>query len=266
MRERAGSCRLASCEAASPRHRDSSLTLKSNYAKNVFALWRRPAIWRCPTNRRARRRANSSLCGCDRWGTLDPHHPFPICHNCRTASTASPAELSLRRNPSLRSFHDSQSHCPPCWSRRRCSCVVSCSGSTTLATKAAHRRRPILTWVTSISQHSNGAISRHSPVRVLFTNDVDCRRSASAPTPPPTSRITPAVKMRATFASRREIVLRPEPEFAPGTEYRVSVLREGTHGRARGHQALRVPGEDAGRELRRAHVRPRRRSTTATSS
>ena len=27
-------------------------------------------------------------------------------------------------------------------------------------------------WVSSISQHSNGAISRHQPVRVLFFNDV----------------------------------------------------------------------------------------------
>ena len=31
---------------------------------------------------------------------------------------------------------------------------------------------PDPSWVTAISLHSNGAISRHSPVRVLFTNDV----------------------------------------------------------------------------------------------
>ena len=37
------------------------------------------------------------------------------------------------------------------------------------------------------------------------------------------------------------------------------MLATGTHGRARRHQAVRVRGEDAGRELRRAHLRPRRR-------
>jgi uncharacterized protein YfaS (alpha-2-macroglobulin family) len=84
-------------------------------------------------------------------------------------------------------------------------------------------------WVTSISQHSNGAISRHSPVRVLFTNDIVPQErvgtDASA-----NITVSPAVKMTATFASRREIVLRATPEFQPGTDYRISVRAQGLTG------------------------------------
>jgi uncharacterized protein YfaS (alpha-2-macroglobulin family) len=106
--------------------------------------------------------------------------------------------------------------------------LVSCSGNNNVATQP-HVAAPDPQWVTSISQHSNGAISRHSPVRVLFTNDVVPQErvgtDASA-----NITIKPAVKMTATFASRREIVLRATPEFEPGTEYRVNVRAEGLTG------------------------------------
>ncbi len=83
--------------------------------------------------------------------------------------------------------------------------------------------------MTAISLHSNGAISRHSPVRVLFINDVVPETLVGTDASANIS-IKPAVKARATFASRREIVLRPETEFAPATEYRVSVLAKGLTG------------------------------------
>ena len=118
--------------------------------------------------------------------------------------------------------------------------------------------------MTSISQHSNGAISRHSPVRVLFTNDVVPQERVGTDATANIG-ISPAVKVRATFASRREIVLRAEPEFAPDTEYRISVRAKGLDRRARRHEALRVPGQDPGRELRRHDLRARSRRRTATS-
>jgi hypothetical protein len=106
---------------------------------------------------------------------------------------------------------------------------LSCSRGSTPAEKKPRIGAPDPTWVTSISQHSTGAISRHSPVRVLFTNDVipeaNVGSDASA-----NIAITPAVKLKATFGSRREIVLRPESEFAPGTQYKVQVLAKGLTG------------------------------------
>ena len=85
------------------------------------------------------------------------------------------------------------------------------------------------TWVGSIGQHSSGAISRHSPVRVLFINDVipESRVGTDASA---NISIRPVVKAHAVFASRREIVLRPDAEFAPATDYHVSVLAKGLAG------------------------------------
>ncbi len=77
--------------------------------------------------------------------------------------------------------------------------------------------------------HSNGAVSRHQPIRVLFLNDVipadRVGTDASA-----NVTISPKVNAKAIFASRREIVLRPETEFAPATEYRVSIKGDGLAG------------------------------------
>ena len=109
------------------------------------------------------------------------------------------------------------------------SVCISCSGGSTPPEQKPRIGAPDANWVTSISQHSKGAISRHSPVRVYFTNDVipearvgsDAARNIS---------ITPAAKVKATFASRREIVLRPETELAPGTSYKIAVLAEGLEG------------------------------------
>jgi len=90
---------------------------------------------------------------------------------------------------------------------------------------------PDQAWVTAVSLHSNGAISRHSPVRVLFTADVVpdalIGQDASA-----NIAIEPAARAHAVFANKREITLRPDPEFAPGTTYRVKVLAKGLVGLA----------------------------------
>jgi uncharacterized protein YfaS (alpha-2-macroglobulin family) len=110
--------------------------------------------------------------------------------------------------------------------------AVAMLGSCSSGSKDAPSARPGApdpSWVSSISLHSSGAISRHSPVRVLFTNDVipedKVGSDASA-----NVVIKPAAMVRVTFASRREILVRPETEFAPDTQYRVQVLAKGLTG------------------------------------
>ena len=48
---------------------------------------------------------------------------------------------------------------------------ASCTDGSSIETRSRNTR-PDPAWVTAISLHSNGAISRHSPIRVLFTSDV----------------------------------------------------------------------------------------------
>jgi uncharacterized protein YfaS (alpha-2-macroglobulin family) len=85
------------------------------------------------------------------------------------------------------------------------------------------------TWVSAVSQHSTGAISRHQPVRVLFFADVipEARINGDASA---NVEITPKVPFKAVFAGRREIVIRPDTAFAPATQYRVSVKAKGLEG------------------------------------
>ena len=106
--------------------------------------------------------------------------------------------------------------------------TIACSGSNKDA-PTSRPGAPDPSWVSSISQHSSGAISRHSPVRVLFTNDVvpEAKVGGDASA---NVEIKPAAKVRVTFASRREIVIRPEGELAPNTEYRVKVKAKGLEG------------------------------------
>ncbi len=89
--------------------------------------------------------------------------------------------------------------------------------------------QPDATWVSRINLHSNGAISRHAPIRVLFIEDIIPAERVGADAAANVS-ISPAVKVRATFANRREIIIRPETQFAPNTEYRVQVLAKGLTG------------------------------------
>ena len=134
---------------------------------------------------------------------------------------------------------------------------VNCSGSIRRRDSAAHRTARSA-WVTSISQHSNGAISRHSPVRVLFTNDVV-----------PQERVGSGRVRQHRDLARREDARRRLPAGAKSCCGRTRVraghripdqrAREGTGRRARGHEALRIPGHDPGRELRRAHLWARSR-------
>jgi uncharacterized protein YfaS (alpha-2-macroglobulin family) len=105
---------------------------------------------------------------------------------------------------------------------------ASCSGSNTVPTK--QRSTPAdPQWVSSISQHSSGAISRHAPIRVLFVNDVIPQERVGSDASANVA-ISPKVNARATFASRREILLRAETELAPDTEYRVSIKAQGLTG------------------------------------
>ncbi len=105
---------------------------------------------------------------------------------------------------------------------------ISCSGDSALQDKPRTAQADP-SWVSSISQHSSGAISRHQPVRVLFFNDVIPEASINGDATANIT-ITPAVKFRAVFANRREIVIRPETQFAPGTQYKVEVKAKGLEG------------------------------------
>ncbi len=105
--------------------------------------------------------------------------------------------------------------------------IASCTDGTLKTSSRTSRPDP--SWVTAISLHSNGAISRHSPIRVLFTSDVIAAERVGADASG-NIRIQPEVKARAVFASRREIVLRPDSTFAPGTAYRIQVLAQGLTG------------------------------------
>lgn len=106
--------------------------------------------------------------------------------------------------------------------------IVACSGSNKDAAKT-RPGAPDPSWVSAINLHSNGAISRHSPVRVMFTQDVVPESKVSSDASANIS-LEPAARARITWSSRREIVIRPETEFAPNTEYRVKVLAKGLEG------------------------------------
>jgi uncharacterized protein YfaS (alpha-2-macroglobulin family) len=105
---------------------------------------------------------------------------------------------------------------------------VSCS-SDSGHSDAARRAPPDPSWVGAINMHSNGAMSRHVPVRVLFIKDIVGTDRVGTDASANVS-ISPAVKAHAIFASTREIILRPDTEFAPNTEYRVSVKADGLAG------------------------------------
>src|SRR3954454_14949499 len=80
--------------------------------------------------------------------------------------------------------------------------LTSCTNDSVLP--RSHPAPPAQAWVSAISLYSNGAISRYSPVRVLFTNDVvpESRVGTDASA---NIAIEPRLRMHATFASRREI-------------------------------------------------------------
>src|SRR5690349_2599526 len=84
-------------------------------------------------------------------------------------------------------------------------------------------------WSQIIAARSTGAISRHSPIRVVFADDVvDADRvgaDASA-----NLQVQPAVPGRITFVSRREIQVVPVRQLAAGTPYKVRVLPRGLTG------------------------------------
>ena len=87
---------------------------------------------------------------------------------------------------------------------------ASCSGGNSVATRPKPWPHPIRNWVTSISQHSNGAISRHSPVRVLFTNDVVPQERVGTDASAQHHHHARGEGAAPRSRSRREIVLRAE--------------------------------------------------------
>ena len=105
---------------------------------------------------------------------------------------------------------------------------TSCSSDSGVS-DAPRRAPPDPTWVSTISLHSNGAVSRHEPIRVLFINDIIAAERVGSDAAANVT-ISPSARVRATFASRREILLRPETELAPDTEYHIFIKGQGLAG------------------------------------
>ena len=85
-------------------------------------------------------------------------------------------------------------------------------------------------WTQAISAHSAGAISRRSPIRISFINDVvppeKQGTDASA-----LVTIEPALNAHITFASQRDILITPiSGELAPGATYKVRLSPKGLNG------------------------------------
>ncbi len=86
------------------------------------------------------------------------------------------------------------------------------------------------TWSRLVSTHSTGAISRRSPLRITFAQDVvpAARIGSDASAH---FIVQPAIAGKITFAGPREIVAAPaNGELAPGTTYKVRVNGKGLQG------------------------------------
>ena len=85
-------------------------------------------------------------------------------------------------------------------------------------------------WSQLISAHTTGAVSRRTPLRVTFTNDVIPADKVGADASA-YLEIEPTTKVKVTFASRREIVATPASgELIPDTTYKVRVTGKGLTG------------------------------------
>ena len=84
-------------------------------------------------------------------------------------------------------------------------------------------------WESVIERHSRGEISRREPIRIVFAHDVvDDRRvgeSADA-----VVSVDPVIPGSVTYASRREVVISPNVDLAPGEAFVVTLLPRGLAG------------------------------------
>jgi uncharacterized protein YfaS (alpha-2-macroglobulin family) len=107
--------------------------------------------------------------------------------------------------------------------------VVGCGRTTAVVERPTAAPADPL-WSSLIAAHSTGAISRRSPLRVAFTQDVialdQVGTDASAHL-----IVEPVIHGRVTFTSPREIVAEPASgELAPGTTYKLRVIGKGLRG------------------------------------
>jgi uncharacterized protein YfaS (alpha-2-macroglobulin family) len=81
-------------------------------------------------------------------------------------------------------------------------------------------------WSQIISAHSSGVISRKSPIRIVFANDIiaadQVGQSAAKHL-----ETDPEIKGSVSFVSQREIVLTPSSDLKQGTHYRITFLANG---------------------------------------
>ena len=97
--------------------------------------------------------------------------------------------------------------------------LISCKDSTSTA--------PIIpkqdaTWSQIIRAHSSGIISRKSPIRVVFNNDI-VSADRVGQTAQGHLKTDPAIKGTLTFVSQREIILTPDSDLEQGVHYRVTL-------------------------------------------
>jgi uncharacterized protein YfaS (alpha-2-macroglobulin family) len=107
--------------------------------------------------------------------------------------------------------------------------VVGCGKTTAVVERPVAAPADPL-WSTLISAHSTGAISRRSPLRVTFTQDIVDPQLVGTDASSHLI-VEPVIHGRITFASPREIVATPSSgELAPGTTYKLRVVGKGLRG------------------------------------
>src|SRR5262245_24988635 len=107
--------------------------------------------------------------------------------------------------------------------------LTACTPTTPVSEKPTVAEADPL-WSQLVSAHSMGAISRRSPLRVAFANDVIPADKVGTDASAYLS-VEPEIKGRIKFASMREIVATPASgELAPGTTYKVRVTGKGLKG------------------------------------
>ncbi|NOT19658.1 MAG: hypothetical protein HOP24_05215 [Sideroxydans sp.] len=81
-------------------------------------------------------------------------------------------------------------------------------------------------WSHIINAHSSGIISRKSPIRIVFNNDIV---SADRVGQSAEGRLKtdPSIKGALSFASQREIILTPDNDLQQGSHYRITLNTDG---------------------------------------
>ena len=97
--------------------------------------------------------------------------------------------------------------------------------------KSAKSSHDSFSWSQYITSHSSGIVSKRHQLRIRFVNDVINEDQVGADASDVVS-LSPSIKGKLVYASKREIVLTPETELPSGEKYEVSLDTESLKGMA----------------------------------